>query len=329
MLKIGTSKVGSVVNCPRCHKSVVVPPFSTPQAEQLYHILKEKTQAAEHAKEHGKEHVVKHSIATTVPPQPPVEDHTAAEPEHLISEPALEELGSSIDEADLNRWIDELWTDAPKQQQEQELFPMPPPVAAPVAEEIALLALHKRYKLAVTLLYVLTSVAFLVGIVFGIALHGYYTQPTRHHRGAAVVSENEVTGTLYYFNENGERRADVDAVVICLPMDRPGAQLLSCEGLRPDDAVNHDTVRLIHERGGMYERADANGAFTLHYQPGVRYLAILISSHQKSGGGMKPTISQTLRTYFRNPELFGAYSVKIDEYDWDKHSLRHTFESAD
>ena len=123
---------------------------------------------------------------------------------------------------------------------------------------------------------------------------------------------------------------DADAVIICLPKDRPPSTLLSCQGLRPEDTVNNDTVQIIHEMGGMYERADANGMFTLQYQEGVQYFVLLISAHQKrTGGEMKPSLMQELRRYFRDPELFGESSLNANAHEWGKPTLRYTFELMD
>ena len=309
MLKIGTSKMGSVVDCPRCHKTVVVPPLSSPQAEQLYQVLK-NTKPQE-------------------TPAPPL----AEDSEDAVSEPALDKLGSNIDDADLDRWIDELWIPRPKNQQDDVPAPLPLPVpdTDSAVEKTAYFALQKRYKLIVTLLYVSSAIVFAAGLIFGIFIRGLYV-PSHYSRYQAseAADTHGVTGTLYYLNESGERRADVDAVIICLPKDRLPNPLLSCQGLRPDDDVNNDTVQRIREMEGMYERSDAHGSFTLPYQEGVWYFVILISANQKrTGSEMKPSVVQKLRRYFRDPELFGEHCLNVDEYEWSKHSLRHTFESEE
>jgi len=271
MLKIGTSKMGSVVNCPRCHKPVVVPPQSVPQAEQLYQMLKKKR--TEEAAAH------------------PVPNHIVSEPSQ--PESAWEELGGNVNDADLNQWIDELWKTNPSNPQESSsgLFSMsiPNPISN---EEVALLDLQKRHKLTVTWLYVSTAVAFFVGMMFGILLYAMNVPSTRSHQHLAGsdAGNNEITGTIFYRNENGDRWSDVEAAIICLPMDRPVTQLLSPQGLRPGDEVNNDTVQLIQEMGGMYARGDVNGSFTLQYREGVRYFVVLISAHQKRSGEMKPSV---------------------------------------
>jgi hypothetical protein len=318
MLKIGTSKMGSVVDCPRCHKSVVVPPQSSPQAEQLYQLLKKKQ-----AEEQGSQ----------VPAAPPAERTPAEIEEPTAPESALDELGKNLDDADLNRWIDELWTGTPVNQHEP--VPAYPTPSAPPAEEVTLLTLQKRYKHTVALLYLSTTVAFFIGIVCGFLIYALFSQPSGVHKPPAVgdASVNEVTGTLFYLNENGTRRGDVDAVIICLPKDRQPSPLFSCDGLRPGDTLNHDTIQRIRELGGMYERADSNGSFMFSHREGERYVVILISAHQKrTDGAAKPRELQELRRYFGDPNPFGEYHLYIDEYEWSsgKHSLgRHTFESAE
>ena len=312
MLKIGTSKMGSVVECPRCHKSIVVPPQSAPQAEELYRRLKNKR-----------------SEETSAPPLPE-EESAASEP--TAPESALDELGSNVDDTDLNQWIDELWTTAPVHRQEPAYVPLPNTDSMePAAETLTVLALQKRQRLTVTLLFVSATVAFFLGIVFGFAVYRLVVPPSSHrHLTENVTKADEFIGTLYFLNKNGERQADADAVVICLPRDRLPSPLFSCQGLRPEDAVNNDTVQLIQELGGMYARADANGSFTLQYREGVRYLVIYISAHQvQTDGVVKSSVLKDLRQYFRDPELFGENCLFVEEYDLSKHSFRHTFEYTD
>jgi len=306
--------MGSVVDCPRCHQSVVVPPQSSPQAEQLYQMLKNKRPEP--------------SV------MPPAEDPAMSEP--VVPESAWDELGGNVDDADLNRWIDELWKTTSGDMQEPSSVLLPLAIANPISnEEVALIALQKKYRLTQTLLYVSSAVTLIIGIVLGIAVHACFVQPTLSHPALAGerVEINEVTGTLYYRNDNGERQEDADAVIICLPKDHAPSPLFSCEGLRPNVAVNHDTKQLIHEMGGMYERTDARGSFTLQYQPGVRYVVIMISSHQmRTGGGLEHSVQQTLCRYFRDSERLGENCLSIEEYEWSggRHSfLPYTFESAE
>jgi len=312
MLKIGTSKVGGVVTCPRCQMAVVVPLNSSPQAEQLYQALKKKR-----------------SAEVTAPPPP--EEEKVSEP--AVPESAWNDLGENVNEADLNRWIDEFWAKSSGSQHPP--LPSIPVTAAPVVtDEVAVVALQKRYKLTLTLLYVSATVAFLAGIVFGIFIRGMYVPPLQPMHIAGMTGNNaeanEMTGTLFYLNENSERRPDVDAVIIGLPMENPPSPLFSCQGLRPGDILNNDTVHQIQEMGGMYGSADVNGSFSLQYRAGVRYFVIMISAHQmREGGVIKPSIEQELRRYFRDPALFAGNALNADEFvgtGGKHHFLPHVFE---
>ena len=309
MLKIGTSKMGSVVDCPRCHKQVIVPPQSVPQAEQLYQMLKKKRTGSTAA--------------------PPVPKNIVSEPN--APESAWDELGGNVDEADLNQWIDELWKTNPVQPHDSFAVLYPAPIPNAISEEeVSLLALQKRHKHTVTLLYVSSAVTFFVGLVFGVMIHAFLVPATyspQHQMGSSTES-HEITGTLYYRNENGDRWPDVDAVIICLPMDQPMVQLLAAQSLSPDNTESNAVKQLIEEIGGMYARADVNGSFALPYREGLRYFVVLVSAHQMRTNEVKPSVIQELRRYFRAPESFGENCLFTDEYEWSggKYIFRHTFE---
>jgi len=311
MLKIGTSKVGSVVECPRCKKSVVVPLQSNPQAEEWYQSTKNKP-----------------------PNVPPVPDEKQSEHAGQIAAPVPTEANREEEADDINMplWMEETWM--PSSTDMSSIFPTPA-VNPSLVDEMAILALKKRHKLTVMILNFSLIVAFFVGIVFGIFIRDLiFTQPTDAQRAAGnhAAAANEVSGTIYFLNDDGERRADVEAVIICLPKDRKPSALLSCKGLLPADAVNNDTIQMFREWGGIYTKADANGGFTFAHKASERYLVLLISANQSgTGEEISLNVLTELRRYFRDPELFGENSFHIDEYEWadGKHSLRYTFEPTE
>jgi len=306
MLKIGTSKVGSVVNCPRCQKPVVIPMQSSPQAEEAYRMLKNKQVSA----------------PPPSPPLPTSENSTAPVPTWVV-------LEEDIDDVNMPLWMEEFWMPPSA----ENVHPTSPTVwtSSGLTEEVALRTFQKQHKLTVTLLAVSVIVLFFVGIVVGLLIRGCSVPLNRSPLPVNAPSlENEVSGTLYYLNENGERRPDVDAVIICLPKDRLPSTLFSCQGLRPEDMANNDTIQMIREMGGMYERTDANGSFAFPYREEVRYLVLLISAHQKRASSeVKTSVMQELHRYFRDPELFGESCLHIDEYEWGKPLFRYTFDFTD
>ena len=304
--------MGSVVDCPRCHKPVVVPPQSVPQAEQLYQMLKKKRS----------DEAAAHPAPNTIIPEP------------TLPESAWDELGRNVNDTDLNQWIDELWKTNPTNPMESSSGLYSTTIPNPVSEEeVALVALQRQHKLTVTWLYVVPAIALFVGIVVGVLIHAVFVPSMRspQYLVGNGAGNNEIIGTIFYRNENGDRQVDVDAVMICLPMDLNAAQQLSVQGLGPDDAVNNDTVQRIQEMGGAYARADAHGSFTLQYREGIRYFVVLISAHQKRSGEMKPSVRQELRRYFHNPDQFGENYLITDEYVWDggRYFFRHTFETGE
>ena len=311
MLKIGTTKMGSVVDCPKCNKSVVVPPQSTPQAEQLHQMLKQRRSEAG---------------ATSS-----LENRSVSEP--TAPESAWNDLGDDVDTSDWGQLIEQLIAPFPDHKPESFATPLPPPVSMPDTEMI-LFALQKKHKFTVSLHRALSVVTFFVGIVVGIALAALFFPLPRSYRLSSDtrIGSNEVTGALFYLNENGDRLPDADAVIICLPKDRSPSPLFSCQGLRPEDTPNNDTIQLIHELGGMYERANAHGSFTLPYRAGEHYLVVFISAHQTGTNGMvKSNALAELRRYFRDYELLREHCLHACGHEWleGKYSLQHTFESGE
>ena len=231
-----------------------------------------------------------------------------------MPESAWDELGGNVDEAELNRWIDALWEREPAAMSSvRETTTLTN--TAVITNDISLIALEKRYKLALTLLWVSASIAFLLGLITGIVIRGLYVPTYPLPMAGEYASANEITGTILYPNENGERRPDVDAVIIFLPKDRIPSPLFESQGIRPGDELNNDTVQLIRELGGMYDRTDANGAFRLQYQEGVRYIVIMMSANLvQEENVVQPKIRQELVRYFRDPDMFGKHSLSVEEF---------------
>ena|GEM_PF-2489485 len=325
MLKIGTSKSGSRIDCPRCRKALIVPQQSAPQADELYQMLKSKR-------------VTALPLAAELPAGESIEenqDEDLSLSEPIVPESAFDEFGNDLDEADLNRWLDELWSKNPPKVPAGQQSPVLKPTEStkPLCEkttgEIALLALKKQYKLAVTMIYVSASIALLIGIALGLFLGSRVHQPVHPvHTVPSSTGINEIVGTLIYINEFNERHADTDAVVFGLPMDRLPSPLLSCKGLWPDDPENHDTVNLILELGGMYGRTDMKGKFSLPYQEDKQYLIVKMSANKlQPDGELSPSVLQELRRYFRDPELLGGHALHIDEFigTGGRYSMTFTF----
>jgi hypothetical protein len=330
MIQIGAPRAGQMVVCPQCGERLTVPSQSVAQAETLYQFLKQKRLAEKNA---PKTHSPSLQQAAKLPLQTIVQEKKN---EEIDEEPnfSLEELNTE----DVDRWIKEFWT---TQSNENNIITKPyttEPVAQPIPASHENTAVTIRHHETWLLFRTWLFIVFLFGVVGGFGICSFFNSFRKDISGNNSVAkpvlsaEHIITGKLYYRGFDGERIPDADAVIMLLPLDRPPTFPISGNGLRPDDnqhLLTEDSVQQIKEIGGVFQRTDADGTFSIHYETTGRYLILMISSHAKrSDSAPDTTTIRDLKRFFRNPqELLGDYSFSQDEYELDQgiYVIRHIF----
>ncbi|MDR0335480.1 MAG: hypothetical protein LBI18_00135 [Planctomycetaceae bacterium] len=333
MIQIGAQRAGQPVVCPQCGERLTVPARSVEQAETLYLFLKQKRLAEKNAKKitiPSSRQSAELSLQNTV---------RNKKNEEIDDEPnfSLEELNTE----DVDRWIKEFWTTQPKDEQlalEQPQTTTPVLPAASVIANHETTALTMRHQETWFLFRTWLFIVFLFGLVGGIGICSFFNGLRKNTSGnvgsakSVLSAEYYVTGKLYYRGFDGKRIPDADAVVLLLPLDRIPTFPISGEGLRPNDdqhLLMEDSVQQIKEIGGVFQRTDADGNFSIQYENQGRYLMLMISSHAKrSDDAPDAATIRELKRFFRNPqELLGDYSFSHEEYELSQgtYIIRQTF----
>ncbi|MBN2477437.1 MAG: hypothetical protein JXB62_22720 [Pirellulales bacterium] len=245
LLGIATRKAGSVVECPKCGISQVVP--------------SEEAAAAAMAMDHfAKTHETVETPADLVvyddqpsaietPPAPTAEKVAAAtsEPTPPSKPPArtaLQEPGEPVPGGMI-------------------LFP------------------RRSFYVQGVLLLVLAAVFFGAGYLIGRGDANYHQQAEEE---AAAKERILVEGRVAYSPSSEQLVGDQGAVIIALPDGEYPEKTMLIQGIRPQDpppGENQKTVRTIADLGGVYTRADASGAFSLVVPDQGKYHLLVISAH--------------------------------------------------
>ncbi|MDR2116350.1 MAG: hypothetical protein LBP87_08210 [Planctomycetaceae bacterium] len=347
MIQIGAQRAGQIVVCPQCGERLTVPAQSVAQAETLYQFLKQKRLAEKNVKTTGNLPLQQSTQQSAkLSAQQSVQQSAKLPLSKTVPEKKYEEIDEEpnfsleeLDTEDVDRWIKEFWT---TQSKENNVVTEQPHTAKPVSppantnNETAAMAIrqHETWLLFRTWLIIV----FLFGLVGGFSLCLFINSVRKNisennNSAKPVLSEeNVVTGKLYYRGFDGERIPDADAVVMLLPLDRIPTFPISGSGLRPDDnhhPATEDSIQQIKEIGGMFQRTDADGLFSIQYENKGRYLILMISSHTKRSDAVPDAVTiRELKRFFRNPqELLSDYSSSHDEYELDqgKYIIRQTF----
>ncbi|MDR0522208.1 MAG: hypothetical protein LBH00_10195 [Planctomycetaceae bacterium] len=304
MLKIGTAKAGSVVECPQCRGRVLVPPETVPKAEELYQLFKQSRKD-------------KRTIQKT-------------------SGSILAETVENAEEAEFTQWLEEVWSDINvagtkglkrSSPHPKPVFDLPETNMAAINETAVKLKQQQRMFL---LFKVSAGILFVAGILFGAFLYSQMIQRPNvpQNRQQAVPDQNEAQITLSFRDKNGEIQPDADAVIIFLPKNKQITQRLSFNGLLPDQKQNNETIRQIEEMDGVYERTDTNGNCTFRYRAGISYFLIAVSAHRnQTADPLPPQTAAGLRDLFSDCETLGDYAVWAEELIWQDgtHYHKHTF----
>jgi len=171
------------------------------------------------------------------------------------------------------------------------------PKAPPIRADFIVVPRYVIYTQG-ALLAAVALTAFVIGVLLG----------RTFARPAAVASaarECLVSGSVSY--TTGPRsRPDRGAVIALIPVSAETAgERAPVSGLRPSDpppAAEHRGVGVIHQLGGSYTRADANGRFETRLPTAGRYW-LLVVSHEKrarSAAETKTADVRRLSRYFDN-----------------------------
>jgi hypothetical protein len=192
---------------------------------------------------------------------------------------------------------------------------------ASVRDEDALLVISRGGVYALGALLLVVALVFLSAgywIGRGQAVSARIDDATSETGGNPVVFE----GNLSYVVSPGQIKPDVEAVVIAVPFDKRPDEKLASRGLRSTDTGNIDATpaaAALHALGGACTRADAEGDFPLVVPRPGKYFLLVISKHAKREASRSIEFDdlRVMSDYFMRPaDLVGPY-----RYDWSVHEL--------
>lgn len=242
LLSIASRKAGTVIECPKCAAIQVVPDEETARTElgQISPRYSHRDSASDLAEE--------------------AEDGLV-----LLEEPAA---------FSASRPPPARPTPAPE---------LPPPPTTSSSLPYDWILFRRRTIYLQGILFVVTA---LVSLAFGVAI-GRVSTFVAPVRGGLSASGDEpgqvlVNGKLSYDPGDGKLAGDEESVILFLPENTKPAKPIPISGLRPQDpppVPSHRGLRSLEELGGVYARADADGAFRVVLPHGGKYRLLLISRH--------------------------------------------------
>jgi hypothetical protein len=182
---------------------------------------------------------------------------------------------------------------------------------------------RRTYYLQAVLFLVVAVLAFGSGYLIGRG-DGSYDKQVEQER--AVRQKVLVQGRLLFDPGTGQPSGDENAVVMALPQGEYPKQLLSIQGVRPQDpppGQEHPTVRSIVELGGDYARANASGGFDLVVPAEGKYWLLLISAHAARATN-EPVGEADLAEIDRYFQL-GEHLLNRYKYRWRLEEIRVGF----
>lgn len=128
-------------------------------------------------------------------------------------------------------------------------------------------------------------------------------------------------GKLYY-DSGGAVAGDSGAVMIALPAEQSPRSTLSIEGIRPNDpppSEANKSIRMIEDLGGVCQRVDDSGAYTVVLPGEGTYWVLLISrqtTRPADTDADELDLSQMRKYFYRAAALVGPY-----KYAWTLHEF--------
>lgn len=356
LLSVGSRKVGQPVDCPRCRQKVVVP---TQEVAALGMALRESSRAPS-APPAIPEFVVYDDVAppvdrdppppadAVIPPPPPVQPPAPPLFDFDPAGPPLIDLGQITSKKvasgkSSTKTSSHLPGTAPEAVAVPPIGPSTRPAKAgvPPARLIGKPGGGPMLLISRPVVYLQAGLFAAVAIVSLTAgyLIGRGVTPEATAGGAAQAGEAVVLqGTLQFTNDAGQPRGDARGVIVALPDGKFPNPKLAIGGLRPSDAdlaPGSPTLLAIESLGGAYQRAAADGSYSLAVpQPG-KYLVCFVSANAARPAKTAPDEFQLalVKRYLADAEgLIGAqkFAVKIEDlpggaavrsYDFGKSGL--------
>jgi hypothetical protein len=280
-LSVSTRKAGATADCPRCKRSLAIPPpapdgtiekedadgltGSFLVAEPIAHpAIEAPTAIALGGAANGAEESSSHA-------RQPVSEAT-------IDAPAVDDAAA----VDL---VEDIAADRAE------------PRAPPIRADFIVVPRYVIYTQG-ALLAAVALTAFVIGVLLGST---FGSAPAV----APVARECVVSGSVSY--TTGPRsRPDRGAVIALIPASAEAAgERAPVSGLRPSDpppATEHRGLGVIRQLGGNYTRADANGRFETRLPAAGRYWLLVISHAKRvrSAAETKSADVRKLSRYFDN-----------------------------
>lgn len=147
------------------------------------------------------------------------------------------------------------------------------------------------------------------------------TRDLQAERRKAAKEAVLLEGKLYY-NTGGAVAGDTGAVMFALPAEEAPRSTLSIEGIRPNDpppSQANKSIRMIEDLGGVCQRADDSGAYTVVLPEEGNYWVLLISRQTKRPAETEIDeldLSQMRKYFYRAAALIGPY-----KYNWTLHEF--------
>lgn len=306
-LGISRNRVGSIVDCPTCGRSIRVPgtdgiaaPLPTPELDRddahLARALDELAALVEAPLNRPAMAVVEDFTEDTEIPQPLPEPEPVELPMPIRIAPVtvLEPISSPTTIADEGAGRTALET----------LIPTVTATSNPIP---VVSTLSPRWMLTAALIHTAT---LLGGIVIGWKFFEAPSTtpvnlpPATAHEPVAHVQPTDIEGRVTYRTSDEEIRADEGALVVLLRDDWSGRLRLPPTGLRPGDDVADQAAALVAAGAfGGAARTDGAGRYRLPVSQPGRYRVVIISrfAERPEAEPLADETQSTLATFLADP----------------------------